>query len=126
MTSRAPAAKPSMTALASPLALSAASVAERRWPPRDDRDDRGPQEQDLAALGARLVHVARAADRLGQVRDEDRDEQAGADAFARRQADAEHDLLGHAVEERPERQGGAGVRPRARPRRPRPVAPAAR
>ena len=62
-----------------------------------------------AGPGAGGVHRARRADRLRQVRDEDRDEQADADALARREPDAEDGLLGDAVEEGAEREGGAGA-----------------
>ena len=55
------------------------------------------------------LHVGRTADGLGEVRDEDRGQEPGADRLTGRQSDAEHHLLGDPVEECPERQRPAAA-----------------
>jgi hypothetical protein len=68
-----------------------------------------PEAQDRAAPGTGLAHVVGRPQCLRQVGDEDRDQQGDADALAGGDADAEHRLLGYAVEEGAERERGAAA-----------------
>src|SRR3954471_4833925 len=89
--------------------------SEHRRRGTDERDQQ-PQPADRRRLRARGAHLARGADRLRQVGDEDRHKQPDAHAPAGRDADAEHHLLGNAVQKRAQRQRGpAGPLLMARP-----------
>ena len=81
-----------------------------------DQRDEDPEAADRRGPRARGVHRAGRPDRLRQVRDEDRDEQADADPLAGREPDAEDGLLRDAVEEGAEREGGARAAARRPPR----------
>jgi hypothetical protein len=108
MTSSAPAAKPLMAAWKCPPVRSARKNPSRGRE-RAERRDAEPEQADSARAFSRLAHVRRRADRLRQVRDEDRDQQRDAHAFAGGDSDSEHDLLRDPVEERPERQRGSAA-----------------
>jgi alpha,alpha-trehalose phosphorylase len=82
---------------------------------RADDGHRDPQPADRRRAAPRRAHLAGRADGLGQVRHEDGRQQADADALAGREADAEHHLLGDAVEEGAEGERRAGAAARRSP-----------
>src|SRR4051794_6920921 len=88
-------------------------VRDREADPRGEGAHGGDDEPQQPHRSPRTPggdEVVGRADRLRQVRDEDRDEQPDPDALARGDADPEHELLGDAVEERAQRQRDARAR----------------
>ena len=88
ITSSAPAAKPLISGLEVPAGVVGEQRSRAAWRARTDRRRRARAAGSGAGGVPGRAHVRRRADRLGQVRDEDRDEQADADALAAGEPDA--------------------------------------